>query len=127
MGSTVLDASALLAFINDEPGGNLVAAHLADAVISSVNFSEAVAKLVSRNFPLAEAVRLLGQTEIAVIDFDRSLGEAAGGLIIHTKRQGLSFADRACLALAARENVPVLTGDRAWAGLSVDVDIRVIR
>lgn len=127
MARAVLDASALLAFVNGERGGDLVAEHLAEAVISSVNFSEAIAKLVARNLPLAEAVRLIGHTEITVIDFDRSLAEIAGGLIVHTKRFGLSFADRACLALAGRENVQALTADRAWARLTVGVDIRVIR
>ncbi|MEX2128592.1 MAG: type II toxin-antitoxin system VapC family toxin [Xanthobacteraceae bacterium] len=127
MARSVLDASALLAFVNGETGAELIAEHLPDAVISSVNFSEAIAKFVSRSLSLDDAVRLIGLADVPVITFDRSLAEAAAGLITQTKQRGLSFADRACLALAARENVRAFTADRAWAGLSVGVEITVIR
>ena len=127
MARTVLDASALLAFVNGEPGGEIVAENLADALISAVNFSEAIAKLVGRGVPFDRAVEMVRLAEVPVISFDRSLAEFAGGLIAQTKRRGLSFADRACLALAARENLPALTADRAWASLSIGVEIMNIR
>lgn len=127
MAKAVLDASALLAFINNEQGGEAIVEYLADAVISSVNFSESIAKLVSRGAAPERAVRLVRHAEVPVIAFDQSLAEFAGGLVVQTRHRGLSFADRACLALAARENVPALTADRAWAGLSVGVEIRFIR
>jgi ribonuclease VapC len=44
-----------------------------------------------------------------------------------TKAQGLSLADRACLALARRLDIPVITADREWAGLDLDITIRLIR
>jgi PIN domain nuclease of toxin-antitoxin system len=127
VGRVVLDASALLAFVNNERGADVILDCLADAVISAVNFSEAVAKLVSRGATPELAIRLMRQTEVPVIAFDQSLAESAGALVTQTKPRGLSFADRACLALATRENVPALTADRVWAGLALGIEIRVIR
>ncbi len=37
--TVVLDASALLAYLKDEPGGNMVETLLAESVISSVNWT----------------------------------------------------------------------------------------
>jgi PIN domain nuclease of toxin-antitoxin system len=45
----------------------------------------------------------------------------------HTRRMGLSLADRACLNLGMRLGVTALTCDRAWAGLSLPVGIQVLR
>src|SRR5689334_5367937 len=127
MASAVLDASALLAYIDGEPGADMVASVITDAIISAVNFSEVVSKLVDRGTSVGTARVALGVAPVEVIDFDRALAERAGALIAKTKRQGLSLGDRACLALAERERVPVVTGDRAWSKLDLSVEVRLIR
>jgi ribonuclease VapC len=127
MAKAVLDASALLAFVNREPGGNEVALVLDEAVISSVNYSESLAKLVGRGASPDYVVDLLGAIEIAVVDFDQPQAEGTASLLSRTRPRGLSLGDRACLALAARERLPVMTCDRAWAELDLDVEVKLIR
>jgi ribonuclease VapC len=125
--SVVLDTSALLAYVNGEPGADAVAAVIGDALISAVNFSEAVAKLVDRGGSLERGRAVLGVVDLDVVDFTRALAEQAGGLIALTRSKGLSLGDRACLALAAREGLPAVTADRAWTTISVGVEVRLIR
>jgi ribonuclease VapC len=127
MSGVVLDSSALLAFIQGEPGGEVVAATVGDALMSSVNHAEVVTKLVERTGSLDVARAALGVANVDVVDFDRSQAEQAGLLAKQTRSRGLSLGDRACLALAAREAAPVLTADRIWATLKLDVEIRLIR
>lgn len=127
MAKVVLDTSALLAFVTGEPGGEVVADAIGDAVISSVNFAEAVTKLVDRGASLDSAREVLAFADYEVADFDRGQAEATGALIAKTRHRGLSLGDRACLALAQRERVPALTADRLWADLDVGVDVRVFR
>ena len=127
MSSVVLDSSALLAFIHAEPGGDIVAAFVGGAVISSVNHAEVVTKLVERTGSLEAARAALGMASVDVIDFDTAQAEQAGALVTRTRSRGLSLGDRACLTLAAREAAPVLTADRIWATLKLDVEVRLIR
>ena len=127
MSSVVLDSSALLAFIHGEPGGEVVARVVGEALISSVNLAEVVTKLVERTGSLALTQAALGMANVEVIDFDRLQAEQAGALVTPTRSQGLSLGDRACLTLATREAAPVLTADRIWATLKLDVEVRLIR
>ena len=127
MSRAVLDASALLALLNGEPGADVVAAHLLDGAIGAVNLSEVVARLVEAGMP-EEAVRsTVGGLGLSVHEFDAEQAHRAGLLRLETRSLGLSLGDRACLALGARLEVPVLTADRSWSGLKVGVKVRVIR
>jgi ribonuclease VapC len=125
--SVVLDSSALLAFIHGEPGGEVVAGVVGQAIISSVNLAEVVTKLVERTGSLDLARAALGMANVDVIDFDRVQAEQVGALAVRTRSRGLSLGDRACLTLAAREAAPVLTADRIWTTLKLDVEARLIR
>ena len=127
MAKTVLDASALLAFINREPGAERVTAVLGEAAISTVNFSEVVAKLALRNRSPQRILDELTEFELEVVDFNRGLAEDAGLLATATRGQGLSLGDRACLALARRENAVALTADNAWRQVQVGIEIQFIR
>lgn len=127
MAKIVLDSSALLAVVNDEPGCEIVAEKIGEAIMSAVNHAEVVSKLVGRLGSVETARKALGFADVEVIDFDRMLAEEAGALILQTRALGLSVGDRSCLALAAREGAPVLTADRAWSGLNIGVEIRLIR
>lgn len=127
MASVVLDSSAILAVLNDEPGADVVESMMDDALVSTVNYAEVVAKLVERGSTTAAAQAALLSVALTTVDFDIALALRTGGLRAETLRRGLSLGDRACLALAEREGVPALTGDRSWVGSVSSVDIRLIR
>ena len=127
MSEVVLDASALLALLNREPGAEEVEKTIPGAAIGAVNLSEVVAKLAEGGMP-EEAIRLaLSGIELEVAPFDSPLAYHAGLLRTATRSLGLSFGDRACIALGRQLGVPVLTADRRWRELSVGVTVRVIR
>jgi len=127
MAKIVLDASALLAFVNREPGEEKVTAVLGEAMISAVNLCEVVTKLALRNSSPHRVLTELTEFELEVVGFDRALAEAAGLLAVRTRGQGLSLGDRACLALARREGATVLTADNAWRKVDLGIDIQFIR
>ena len=127
MASAVLDSSAILAVLNDEPGADVVEAVLDDAVVSTVNYAEVVAKLVERGGTVLAAQAALQSVALTTVDFDLALALRTGGLRGETAKRGLSLGDRACLALAEREGAPALTGDRSWVGAVSSVEIRLIR
>jgi ribonuclease VapC len=123
----VLDASALLAAMQGETGAALVESRFGEACISAVNLSEAVAKLTERNVPAETIIESLLDLDLDVRPFDRDQAMQAGLLRPATRGLGLSFGDRACLALAGALERPVLTTDRAWGSLDIGVAIEVIR
>nr|WP_295661454.1 type II toxin-antitoxin system VapC family toxin [Polymorphobacter sp.] len=124
----VLDASAVLAVLLDEPGADVVIAHLEAAVISTVNLSEVATRL--RRGLDADVVRShLNSLRMVAIPADETLAVEAGLLDRVTSPFGLSLGDRHCLALGLRLGCPVLTGDRAWSEVAsaVGVEVRLIR
>ena len=125
--SSVLDASALLAMLQGEPGGERVAEAIPDAVISAVNIAEVVAKLCDKGLAQKQARETLEILSLNVVEFDLSQAIEAGGLRPSTRDYGLSLGDRACLALAARVGATALTTDRAWAQLEIGISVDVIR
>ncbi len=127
MASAVLDSSAILAILNNEPGADAVEAMLDDALVSTVNYAEVVAKLVERGSTSGQAQSALRSIALTTSDFDIVLAQRTGALRAETIRRGLSLGDRACLALAEREGVPAVTGDRTWVGAVSGVEIRLIR
>ena len=123
----VLDASALLAVVREEPGAATVIDHMAGAFMSAVNASEAIMRGVEKGFPFEALRSLIIYRQIDVIPFDWNLSLMAASLRPATKHLGLSFADRACLATAIREKATALTADRSWGGLELPCPIEVIR
>jgi ribonuclease VapC len=127
MGPCVLDASAVLASVFEEQGAAEVDARLEDASISAVNLSEVVATLADRGTPAEIIALTLASLKLDVHSFDREQAERAGLLRPETRRHGLSFGDRACLALAATLDRPALTADREWKRLKIGIAIEVVR
>jgi PIN domain nuclease of toxin-antitoxin system len=125
--TVVLDASALLAVLRAEPGADRVEPRLEGAGIGAVNLSEVVAKLDEDGVPETEIHRAIGRLDLDVHAFDAAQAYATGVLRQKTRMIGLSFGDRACLALAQKLGAIALTADRAWAGLEIGVAIDVIR
>lgn len=123
----MLDASAVLAWLRREAGEDAVQAVIHSAALSAVNLAEVVTKLVERGMAPERAVLTTNRVPCEVAPFDEDLAIKAGLLRQATRAHGLSLGDRACLALALREGLPVLTADRAWVGLEVGVEIRMLR
>ncbi|HZR00008.1 MAG TPA: type II toxin-antitoxin system VapC family toxin [Chloroflexota bacterium] len=129
--SSVLDASALLAYVLDEPGAERVLAALrAGAVVAAVNWAETLARLAELGAdPASEAVRLRtlldGALRIAPLDEVQCVEIAR--LRPTTRPLGLSLGDRACLALGSALGLPVLTADRSWTGLGIGVRVELVR
>lgn len=127
MAEVVLDASAMLAVILDEPGTDNVRPHLDGAIIGTVNLAEVVAKLVDRGAAFAEAEALIADLTVAPVVFDVDQAWSSGLLRAASRKRGLSLGDRACLALAKARGAPALTADRAWAEVAAGVEVRLIR
>ena len=109
--SCVLDAYALLALLQQEPGAETVEPLLEKAVISSVNWSEVVQKSLERGVELGSLREDLEVLELSIAPFDVEEAEIAALLRRESAELRLSLADRACLALASELSVPALTTD----------------
>lgn len=128
MTEAVLDASAIMAFVRDEPGAGVVAQYLPGAFVSTVNLSEVLKKAVeAAPDSVDRAWQYLMALGMEAVDFDIRLARRTGELRAATRKLGLSFADRACLALAEREGLPALTADRRWAELDTGIPVTLIR
>lgn len=124
----VLDASAVIAWLRREPGAEQVdAAWQDEPVISAVNFAEVLSKVGEHGGDVHAAARDLRIEGLRVEPYGDEDAAVTAELRLPTRAQGLSLGDRACLALARRLGVPVLTADRQWANVSVGVEVQVIR
>lgn len=127
MTEAVLDASAVMALLQDEPGGRTVEALLArDAcAISAVNVAEVAAKLADRGVPDWVVTDTIRSLQLEIHAFDEGDALASGRLRKATRSYGLSLGDRACLALADKLGLPAVTTDRVWSEL-VFLPFRVV-
>ena len=124
----VLDASAVLAMLQEEPGGEAVQDLLGSAVISSVNWSEVIQKALDRQVEVNGLRQDLEALGLQVVSFTAPQAERTAFLRATTKHLGLSLGDRACLALAAELGLPAVTVDKIWKDLPIDdLEIRVVR
>lgn len=123
----VVDASALLALLFDEPGASVVADVVAaGAAVSAVNLAEVATVLTRKGrdaAPVLDAVR----TQVEVRSFEDADALAVAALYAQTAPKGLSLGDRACLALARRLDAPAVTAEHAWTELSLDIAVQLIR
>lgn len=127
MAEAVLDASAILAFLRHEPGQDIVRQIMARSLVLTVNLSEVVSKLIERGASDEAAARIASTLPFQVVPFDEDLALSAGLLWSSARKGILSLGDRACIALAVRENLPALTTDRAWTTTKLPAEIRLIR
>ena len=123
----VLDASALLAILNQESGAEQWTDAVIDGVISAVNLSEVVARLADAAIPEENIRNVIEPLDLEVAPFDSQQAWTAGLLRSATKAAGLSLGDRACLALGRTMKLPVLTADQAWKSLRVGVQVKLLR
>ena len=125
---TVLDASAVLALIHDEPGSELVAKHIEGALLSTANLAEVVGKLVDAGLDVVRFQRLIAAAGVSLIPLSPADAELAGAMRGLKGGKTLSLGDRCCLALTVRsEPAEVLTADRALANLDLPIRVRLLR
>ncbi len=124
---TVLDASALLAWLQDEPGAEIVDERLNEAFISTVNWAEVYQKALANKVDTTSLRKDIESLGTQIIPLSVQQAERAASLWQHTRVAGLSLGDRACLALGSELQCPILTTDRVWTELGLQLDIRAIR
>ncbi|MBW8783833.1 MAG: type II toxin-antitoxin system VapC family toxin [Novosphingobium sp.] len=127
--TVVVDASAILAVLNDESGQDVVIERLDEAAISVVNLAEVIAALIAKGKTEGQARMAMRALGCAVVEADEELGIDTGILRKLTQPAGLSLGDRFCLALARRLGVAVLTADQSWSRVAdaCGVQVRQIR
>lgn len=126
MSEAVLDSSAVLAILHQEPGAETVKAVLPNAIMSAVNLAEVITRLAERGLTGQPARTAIDALRISIIDFTKEQAELTGDLRPATRAAGLSLGDRACLALSQLRGIPALTSDSAWATLK-GFDVIMIR
>ncbi|WP_022684295.1 type II toxin-antitoxin system VapC family toxin [Sphingobium bisphenolivorans] len=129
MTSIVLDASALLAMLREEPGGDKVAGALIGSRMCVVNLAEVTGHFVQNGMPPAEVDAMLRPLPVTLVEADAELARIAGHLRPETSEAGLSLGDRFCLALALRDGVPAWTADQQWASVAekIGAKVKIIR
>lgn len=127
MTEVVLDSSAIIAFLQREPGADVVAKVITRSIVSTVNAAEIVAKLIQFGLTANEAVDAMKALPVRKVPFELAQALTAGAMWDRGKSMGLSLGDRACLALAEAMNLPALTSDRRWTDFKANIEIRLIR
>jgi ribonuclease VapC len=123
----VLDSSAILTYLRQENGAQLVAACLQGALLSTVNLCEVLAKTAEYGGDCTLARELLVGFDVSFVEFTEIHASVAADLRGTTRQLGLSLGDRACLALGIQEKATVVTADRAWANIAVPAKVFLIR
>jgi ribonuclease VapC len=125
----VFDSSAILAVLRNERGAGLVIENLDYSVISAVNLGEVVQVQMRDGHSRAEVEISFNQLNVPVAVVDADLALSAAEMRAKALAKGMSQADCICLALAKRESIPALTGDRKWLKIAdaIGVEVRLIR
>lgn len=124
----VLDSSALLALIQEESGAEMIKPLLKFSVMSTVNIAETLSVLQRANITPQEGLVLITDIITTIIPFDLEQAEQAAKLHLLVQSKGLSLADRACIALGIKLQIPIYTADKIWKELKINgADIQLIR
>ncbi|MGI4799792.1 MAG: type II toxin-antitoxin system VapC family toxin [Janthinobacterium lividum] len=119
MTSVVMDASAVLALVRDEPGADKAGLYVGRAAISAVNLQEVIKELLLGGLDTAIIRELLDELRLDIRAHDVDAAYAAAGLHAQTREFGRGLGDRSCLALAMQLGVPALTADREWKKVKI--------
>ena len=122
----VFDSSAILAVLRGERGADVVIGYLDDGIISSVNLGEIAQVQIRGCQSVSEAEEAFYQLGVPVVAVDAKLALVAAEMRATALAKGMSQADCICLALAKREGVAALTGDRKWAGIADAIGVEVL-
>ncbi len=130
MGRFVLDASALLALIQAERRAERITQALeqGECIVSAVNLSEALAKLITFGVPGDQAEVVVAGIPAGIVPCDERIAVQAGRLAAVGKSLGLSLGDRICLATAQVFGGTVLTTVQGWRKVRLKgLEIEVVR
>jgi ribonuclease VapC len=118
----VIDASAILAFVRDEPGAELVEDAFADAAVSAANWSEVAQKVLAsgQDWDLVRVLLVSYNVAIEAVTVD----DAEWAARRWKPGESLSLADRLCLALGSRLDATVFTADTSWGRTERIIQIR---
>ena len=122
----VLDASAVIAYLYGETGADKVELLLENSIVSRINATEVLTKLVHDGVTIEEAKETCDKLNLQIAEFDEEQSAKAAELRPFTKHLGLSLGDRCCLALAIVKNLPAVTADKNWANFPL-CKIEIIR
>lgn len=123
----VADASAVIALLVGEPFLRFDPERLCNASISAVNLSEVLSRLLEIGMPESAIDAAMAKIDLRVVPFDEPQARNAARLRSATRHAGLSLGDRACLSLGLALGHPVVTADRAWGRLDLDLEIVLVR
>ena len=125
----VIDSSAVLAVLRNEKGADVAIDMMQHGVISAINLGEVVQVQLRDGISRTEIEQAMDEWDIPVVNVDAELAYMAAEMRATALVKGMSQADCICLALAKREGVAALTGDRKWAGIAdaIGVEVRLIR
>ena len=125
----LLDASALLAYLLDEPGADMIDTRLHESAICSVNLGEVATRIAARGGNPRDVLEETLDSGLDVYDFTytSSLRLIEVNEVERAMGVTLSLGDRCCLATALAEELPLLTADREWARFGDVIDVRLIR
>jgi PIN domain nuclease of toxin-antitoxin system len=128
MSKVILDTSALLALIKNEPGASTIEDLLGQIVISSLSLAEAATSLLQSEMTLQECEECLLPLVSQLIPLDASHALLTANLMKQLKGKELPLEARACLALGIKMNLPIYTANQIWPDLGLtDIDIKLIR
>jgi PIN domain nuclease of toxin-antitoxin system len=126
----LLDATAALAAIFDEPGGDFLAKMNPDPepVMTSYNAAEALSKMIQRGFTPEDALAALQGIVQGMLPVGASSAFDAAKIHAASRHLGLSLGDCFCLAAGLTTRLPIYTADREWAKLGIKgIKLRFIR
>ncbi|WP_374336285.1 type II toxin-antitoxin system VapC family toxin [Methyloversatilis sp.] len=124
----LLDASALLAYLQGEPGGDRVQSAMLETgcAMTAANLTEVISRALDRGVAEQALQRILDDIPVAILPLTAEDGVRAGWLRTPTRSKGLSLGDRLCLAVAQRTQSTVLTADRPWLDLAALLGIDIV-
>ena len=124
---SVIDASPVLADLLSEAGATLARTFLPLGMMTSVNYSEVISKLIDKGLAASLATETVENLGLSVVQCDLAMATLAGQLRAFTRHLGLSLGDRFAVALAIQTGLPLLTSDRRWQELQLGVRVILIR
>ena len=125
--TVVLDASALLALIQNEKGADVIKPLLKRAIMSTINVAEVLTALQRVDILPKEAIVLITDIIQEIVSFDLEQSQCVAELQPYVCHKSLSLGDRACLALGQKRQVPIYAADRIWSELQIDnITIKLI-